>query len=82
MGQPGEMLTLAVTIIPETTSMVVDLYVGRQGRDQRLWFLQADGSLSPEGRPLVSGWPATPSRELGRSSEASRKPSFPSPLRR
>jgi lysophospholipase L1-like esterase len=58
--QTGETLTLTMTITPEPAPMVVDLYVGLQVPDQSLWFLQADGSLRPEVRPLVSGWTVAP----------------------
>ena len=59
---PGETLTLAVTIVPESTPMVVDLYVALQLPGQSLRFLQADGSLAPEARPLVGGWTVVPFR--------------------
>jgi hypothetical protein len=41
---------------------VVDLYAALQLPDQSLWFLQADGSIAPEARPLVSGWTVAPFR--------------------
>jgi lysophospholipase L1-like esterase len=59
---PGETLTLTLTIVPESTPMVVDLYVALQLPDQSLRFLQADGSIVPETRPLVSGWTVVPFR--------------------
>jgi lysophospholipase L1-like esterase len=42
---PGEVLTLTMTITPDATPLVADLYVALQFPDQRLRFLQADGSL-------------------------------------
>jgi len=59
---PGETLTLTLTVTPEAVPSVVDLYVALQWPDQSLWFLQVDGSLTPEPRPLLSAWPAVPAR--------------------
>jgi lysophospholipase L1-like esterase len=59
---PGETLTLTVTITPEFTPMVVDLYVALQLPDQSLWFLHGDGSLTPEIQPYQSQWPVVPWR--------------------
>jgi lysophospholipase L1-like esterase len=59
---PGDPLTLTVTVTPEAVPPVVDLYVALQLPDQSLWFLQEDGSLTPELRPLLSTWPAMPFR--------------------
>jgi lysophospholipase L1-like esterase len=59
---PGEALVLTVTIMPELTPTVADLYVALQFPDQSLRFLQADGGLAPEARPLVSGWTVVPFR--------------------
>jgi hypothetical protein len=42
--------------------MVADLYVALELPDQSLWFLHADGSFTPEMRPLLSGWTVTPWR--------------------
>jgi lysophospholipase L1-like esterase len=58
----GEALTLTVTITPDPTPVEVDLYVALQLPDQRLRFLREDGSLTPEARPLVSGWNVVPFR--------------------
>jgi lysophospholipase L1-like esterase len=60
--QRGETLTLTVTMAPEPTLRVVDLYVSLQAPDQSLWFLQADGGLSPEVLPLAGGWTVAPFR--------------------
>jgi lysophospholipase L1-like esterase len=59
---PGDPLTLTVTVTPESVPLVVDLYVALQLPDQTVWFLQVDGSLTPEPRPLLSAWPAVPFR--------------------
>ncbi|MGH8071575.1 MAG: GDSL-type esterase/lipase family protein [Candidatus Entotheonellia bacterium] len=59
---PGDPLTLTVTITPESTTQVVDLYVALQFPDQTLWFLPADGSLTPEVRPLFASWAVAPFR--------------------
>jgi lysophospholipase L1-like esterase len=59
---PGETLILTATIMPESTPTVVDLYAALQLPDQSLRFLQADGSLTPEVLPLVSGWTVVPFR--------------------
>ena len=59
---PGESLILTLTVMPEATPPVVDLYVALQWPDQSLRFLQVDGSLTPEPQPLVSTWPAVPFR--------------------
>jgi hypothetical protein len=59
---PGESLTLTLTVMPEATPSVVDLYVALQSSDQSVWFLQVDGSLTPEPQPLLSTWPAVPFR--------------------
>lgn len=59
---PGETLILTLTIMPESTPTVVDLYVALQLPDQSLRFLQADGSVVAETRSLVSGWTVVPFR--------------------
>jgi lysophospholipase L1-like esterase len=59
---PGETLTLTVTILPDSTPMVVDLYVALQLPDQSIWFLQADGSFTPEMQAYVGQWPVAPFR--------------------
>jgi lysophospholipase L1-like esterase len=59
---PGETLTLTVTILPESTPMVVDLYVALQLPDQSVWFLHADGSFTSEVQPYVGQWPVSPFR--------------------
>jgi lysophospholipase L1-like esterase len=59
---PGETLTLTLTILPESTPMVVDLYVALQLPDQRVWFLRADGSFTPEMQPYLRQWPVAPFR--------------------
>jgi lysophospholipase L1-like esterase len=59
---PGDSLTLTVTITPEFTTQVVDLYIALQFPDQTLRFLQADGSLTPEVRPLFASWTVAPFR--------------------
>jgi lysophospholipase L1-like esterase len=59
---PGEPLTLTVTVTPEATPLVVDLYLALELPDQSLLFLQGDGSLTPEIRPFLSAWPVVPFR--------------------
>ena len=59
---PGDTLTLTATITPESTPMVVDLYVALQFPDQTLRFLQTDGSLTPEVRPFFASWTVAPFR--------------------
>jgi lysophospholipase L1-like esterase len=59
---PGETLALTVTITPESTPRVVDLYVALQLPDQSVWFLRGDGSFTSEIQPYLSQWPVTPSR--------------------
>jgi len=59
---PGESLTLTATVTPETTPLVVDLYIALQGPDQSLRFLQVDGSLTAEPRPLLNAWSVMPFR--------------------
>jgi lysophospholipase L1-like esterase len=59
---PGEILTLTMTITPEATPLVVDAYVALQLPDQSLWFLNADGSLTPEPQPYLRQWPVVPFR--------------------
>jgi len=59
---PGESLTLTLTVTPEAMPPLVDLYVALQLPDQSQWFLQVDGSLTPELRPLLNNWQAVPSR--------------------
>ena len=59
---PGETLTLTVTTLPESTPMVVDLYVALQLPDQQVWFLSRDGSLRPAIQPYVDQWPVMPFR--------------------
>jgi hypothetical protein len=59
---PGETLTLTVTILPESTPMVVDFYVALQLPDQSVWFLRADGSFTSEVQPYVGQWPVIPFR--------------------
>ena len=59
---PAEALTLTVTTMPESTPMVVDLYVALQLPDQRVWFLHGDGSLTPAIAPYRSQWPVVPFR--------------------
>ena len=50
---PGETLTLTVTTLPESTPLVVDLYVALQLPDQQVWFLHSDGSLMPAIQPYL-----------------------------
>ena len=59
---PGETLTLTVTTLPESTPMVVDLYVALQLPDQQVWFLSSDGSLMPAIQPYLDQWPVIPFR--------------------
>jgi hypothetical protein len=59
---PGESLTLTLTVTPEAVPPPLDLYVALQLPDQSWWFLQLDGSLTPELRPLLSNWQAVSSR--------------------
>jgi hypothetical protein len=59
---PGETLTLTMTIMPESTPMVVGLYVALQLPDQRVWFLHDNGSLTPAIAPYRSQWPVVPFR--------------------
>gem|GEM_PF-2015331 len=59
---PGETLTLTVTTLPESTPMVVDLYVALQLPDQQVWFLSSDGSLMPVIQPYLDQWPVIPFR--------------------
>jgi lysophospholipase L1-like esterase len=59
---PGETLTLTVTTLPESTPLVVDLYVALQLPDQQVWFLSRDGSLMPAIQPYVDQWPVMPFR--------------------
>jgi hypothetical protein len=59
---PGATLTLTVTITPESTPMVVDLYVALHLPDQSVWFLHGDGSFTPEIQPYLSQWSVVPSR--------------------
>jgi hypothetical protein len=49
-------MTLTTVTTPGSTPQVVDLYVALQLPDQTLRFLQADGGLTPEVRPLVASW--------------------------
>jgi hypothetical protein len=73
---PGDTLTLTVAIAPESTPTVVDLYVVLQFPDQSLWFLHADGSVTPESHPLLSGWTVVPYRaELFRHTFTGAEPS-------
>ena len=58
--RPGAMMTLMVTIASEPAPQAVDLYVALQLPDQSLWFLQADGRLTPELHPLVASWVVVP----------------------
>jgi lysophospholipase L1-like esterase len=72
---PGDTLTLTVTITPESTPPVVDLYVALQFPDQRLWFLHADASLTPEIQPYLRQWPVAPFRaELFRATLTGAEP--------
>jgi lysophospholipase L1-like esterase len=59
---PGETLTLTVTTMPESTPMVVDLYVALQFPDQTVWFLHDDGSFTPAIQPYLSHWLVAPFR--------------------
>jgi hypothetical protein len=59
---PSETLTLLVATIPESTPMVVDLYVALQLPDQSLWFLHGDGSITPSIQPYLGQWPVAPAR--------------------
>jgi lysophospholipase L1-like esterase len=59
---PGETLALTVTTLPESTPLVVDLYVALQLPDQQVWFLSSDGSLMPAIQPYVDQWPIIPFR--------------------
>jgi lysophospholipase L1-like esterase len=60
---PGETLTLTVTTLPESTPMLVDLYVALQFPDQQVWFLSSDGSLVPVSQPYLDQWPVIPFRD-------------------
>jgi lysophospholipase L1-like esterase len=72
---PGETLTLTVTITPESTPMLVDLYVALQLPDRSLWFLHADGSLTLEIHPYLRQWPLAPFRaELFRATFTGAEP--------
>ena len=59
---PGETLTLTVTTLPESTPLVVDLYVALQLPDQHVWFLSSEGSLMPAIQPYLDQWPVIPFR--------------------
>jgi lysophospholipase L1-like esterase len=60
--RPGDTLTLIITILPESTPQVTDLYVALQLPDQSLRFLHADGNLTPEIQPYLRQWPVVPFR--------------------
>jgi hypothetical protein len=49
-------MSLTTATTPGSTPQVVDLYMVLQLPDQTLRFLQADGGLTPEVRPLVASW--------------------------
>jgi lysophospholipase L1-like esterase len=53
---PGETLVLTLTIVPESIPQVVDLYVALQPPDESLWFLQADGTITPQVQPYLRRW--------------------------
>jgi Lactonase, 7-bladed beta-propeller len=52
----GTTMSLTTATTPGSTPQVVDLYMVLQLPDQTLRFLQADGGLTPEVRPLVASW--------------------------
>jgi 6-phosphogluconolactonase (cycloisomerase 2 family) len=60
--RPGATMTLTATTRPGPIAQAVDLYVALQLPDQSLWFLQADGGLTTEVRPLVANWVVAPFR--------------------
>jgi hypothetical protein len=53
-------MSLTATTRPGPVPQAVDVYVALQLPDQSLWFLQADGALTPEARPLVASWVVAP----------------------
>lgn len=57
---PGDTLTLMAMVDPGTDLGPVDVYIALQFPDQALFFFQADGSFTPEFRPVVAGWTVTP----------------------
>jgi membrane-associated protease RseP (regulator of RpoE activity) len=72
----GNTLTLAATTYAGTTPRAVDAYIAAQLPDGTLLFLQTDGSLTLEIRPIVSNWPVAPfSGEIFRYTFGGHEPS-------
>ena len=71
-------MPLTVTTRSGPTPQAVDVYVAIQLPDQSLWFLQADGGLTPEPRPLVASWVVAPfSGEIWRYAFGGAEPAGP-----
>jgi hypothetical protein len=72
----GDMLTLTATLLPEPNPQPVDCYVMLRKPDGATAFLQADGRLTAERRPVLSHVMRAPlSRELFRHIVAASDPS-------
>ena len=72
----GDTLTVTATVYPGERSRLVDAYVAILLPDQRLFFMQGDGSFTREIRPVVSNWTVGPiSGELFRYTFGGGEPS-------
>jgi YVTN family beta-propeller protein len=72
----GNTLTVQATTYVGSTSRRLDAYVEVQLPDETRLFLQADGTLTREIRPIVSDWPVGPfSGEIFRHTFAGAEPS-------
>jgi hypothetical protein len=72
----GDMLTLTTILLPEPSPQPVDCYVMLRKPDGTMAFLQADGRLTAESRPVLSNVMLAPlSREIFRHIVAASDPS-------
>lgn len=56
----GDTLVLTAVISPSQIPRSVDVYIALQLPDGTLFFMQADGSFTPEIRPVVRNWTVAP----------------------
>ena len=72
----GDMLTLTAILLPEPSPQPVDCYVMLRRPDETMAFLQADGRLTAESRPVLSNVMLAPlGREIFRHIVAASDPS-------
>jgi hypothetical protein len=57
-----ELLACSGTMTASLDRQVVDVYIALQLPDHRLWFVHADGSITPEARPYLGQWSVVPFR--------------------